>query len=246
MPMATAVLAMIGSLSNLQTAHGQTSVPELPTITVISLEYPPFLGSTLDGYGLTFAKLFDYAKAHFKVGIKPDFLPPARAKQQVLGDDWCISTYPAEPDDTGAHFVRLLDETIKIGLYRKRRSGNPTPFVWDTLYDLRGQSIALLRTNSIGVYERALMTAGVDIIYVDSRHQAFQMLLSGRVDYAQSDNFTLAAMPDISEDDVEFSQTYMFEVESGFFYRLSCAEQIFKDGHAPHLATAPNSNDLNQ
>lgn len=214
--------------------------------SVIAIEYPPFLGKDLEGYGIVFELLSNYATEHFKVGIKPQFLPPARAAHQMTSGDWCLSTFPADKDDKDVFFVRLLDDRIKIGLYRKRHPDNPHPFRWDNLSELRGSTVAILRTNLHSPYIQDLIRAGIKPVYVNSRNQGLKMLLGDRIDYAQGDNLTLDALPDISASDVEFSDTILFETESGFSYRLSCADRIFKPGHAPHLMENQPSDGLVQ
>lgn len=232
--------------SGLAMADHEHETDQSDVINVIAIEYPPLLGEGLENYGIIFELLSSYANDHFKIRIKPLFLPPARAKQNMTNGHWCLSTYPADSNDIDAYFVRLLDKTIKIGLYRKRRAGNTAPFRWNSLSELGGSSIAILRTNVQSPYIESLMRAGIKPVYVETRHQAFQMLLGDRVDYAQGDNLTLDAMPDISASAVEFSDTVMFETESGFYYRKSCADRVFKAGHAPHLIENQPSDELVQ
>lgn len=238
------LIVVFGPLAGAQ-AQSQNEA-SVETIKVVAIEYPPFLGSDLVGYGISFAAIQRYADAHFKVRIVPDFVPPARAKRRALGEDWCISAYPADPSDSGAYFVKLLEDTIEIGLYRKRRPANLAPFRWDNLSELRGSTVAILRSNVEGEFHRLLRRSGIEPIFVETPSQGFQMLLNDRIDYAQGDSLSLSTMPEVDPRDVEFSESYMFEVESGFHYRLSCAHRIFKDGHIPHLTAKGEAGELMQ
>lgn len=228
--------------ANRTPAHAQ----EMETFKVVAIEYPPLLGRQLDGYGTLFVLLNEYANAHFKVKIIPDFIPPARAQKVVYTGQWCLTTYPPQEGDQDTFFIPLRPEPIKLGLYRKHHPANRQPFKWDKLSELHGGSIAILRSNIKSQFHHDLTDAGLEIIYVETPEQAIQLLLNGRIDYAQGDNHALETLSNTDAGKLEFSQSYLFEAEVGFHYRISCAQQLFKEGHAPHILTAPTSDDLMQ
>jgi len=242
------VIKGVLALSCLLFAADRTPVhaEEIATFKVIAIEYPPLLGQELDGYGTLFRLLKEYARAHFKVDISPDFLPPARAQKVIFTGQWCLTLYPPHEDDQDTFFVPLRTEPIKLGLYRKHHPDNPQPFQWDDLSELSGKSIAILRSNIESWLHDELNDAGLQIIYVETTTQALQLLLSDRIDYAQGDSLALETLNDADTNKLEFSQTYLFEAAVGFYYRLSCAQQVFKMGHIPHLLKTQASDALMQ
>jgi polar amino acid transport system substrate-binding protein len=239
---ATALLCLLLLISSTTIADSQ----EVEPLEVVAIEYPPLLGAELEGYGTLFVLMEEYASAHFKTDIVPDFLPPARAQRKVYEGQWCLTFYPPQKEHTDSFFVPLENGAVKIGLFRKRHPSLSQPFVWNELEELRGKSVAILRSNIETKFYNDIAKAGLEIVHVETREQGIQLLLSGRIDYAQGDNRALEYLADGDANKIEFSQTYLVESNIGFHYRLSCAEKIFKEGHIPHLATSPKQEILVQ
>ncbi|MEQ9345030.1 MAG: hypothetical protein RIG26_01170 [Thalassospira sp.] len=228
-------LLFCGMTSPLQTpANAQTPEP------VLTIEYPPFLGSNLENKGIVIALMRDYAKQNMSVDIRAVFMPPARVQKMISDNNWCLTTYPPSKDNVLSRFVALSSQTLSLGLYRVRPRDQRS-FEWEHLSDLRGSSVAVLRSYETSPFVTQIIAAGLHPVYVETVAQGFQLMLAGRVDYAYGDNFSVDAIDDVSRQDIEFSKTHIAEANVGFYYNTNCAHRIFKNGTAPeHTRLQPD------
>lgn len=194
-------------------------------VKVIAVEYPPFLTSDSETFGLSFAHLKPYAKTHFKTAYEPYFLPPGRAQLIIEQGDWCVSFYPPHKTNENAKFVPLSPEHVKLGLYRLEQ---PTRFNYESLSELSG-SVAMLRSNTLGSTPKMLEDAGLELVHLEKIEQGIHMLLAGRVDYAFGDSSTLKTYAHIDNiNKLQFSEIPIYEARIGFFYNTDCEAALFK------------------
>lgn len=197
-----------------------------PNVDVIAVDYPPYTSPKSPNNGSSFYLLDKYAKLHFRVSLSPLFLPPARANLLIKKGQWCLSFYPPVEDNNLSRFVPLSDDTVSLGLYRLKES---TRFYWKDLNDLRGKIVALLRPKTIGKMHQVFLSAGIQLVYVESIDQGLQLVLKKRVDYAFGDNLALAEaqLSTIQKQQLQFSQTVVHTAKIGFYYNIQCEEQLF-------------------
>jgi len=198
------------------------------SIDVITIEYPPFTSNYINGYGINFELLDTYATHNFRTTFQPLFVPPARAQKLMRTNDWCISFYPPKPNDKNAKFQPLSDEVIKLGLYRLK---SHTPFTWQSLSELNGKSVALLRPSKEGPIHQQLIDANMKLVFVETVEQGLSMLIHKRVDYAFGDN-TAIDQTTIGKDNknkLQFSQSSLLEAQVGFFYNIRCKHKLFNE-----------------
>ncbi|NMP31728.1 amino acid ABC transporter substrate-binding protein [Thalassotalea sp. M1531] len=195
-------------------------------IDVIAIEYPPFVTSAQDNYGFTFQLLSDYAQKHFIQEVKPLFLPPARAQMVIQSGKWCLSFYPPV-DIEKRFFIPLSEQKVKLSLYRLRE---PTEFRWNSLEELKGKKVAILRSNQHGRVAKKYLEAGMKLVPVESISQGLNMLLYKRVDYWAAAEFVLDSLivEETIRDKLQFAQTAIHEFPIGIFYNPDCAATLFK------------------
>lgn len=198
------------------------------TVDVLSMDYPPFTAEADGENGPLFRLLRDYAREHMPTKrIRPVFVPPARASLLLSKGEYCLSFYPPPEHQEEFEFIKLSDETVKLGFIRARQAG---AFVWKDLSELKGKSSAILRPSRSGRVHEMAVDAGMEVVYVDSIRQGLMMLKKGRVDYAFGDNNTLARLSEsagMNKDDYQFSETSLFETTVGITVRKSCKEDLF-------------------
>jgi len=196
------------------------------SIDVIAIEYPPFTSNYINGYGINFNLLEKFATYNFKTTFQPLFVPPARAQKLMQTDDWCLSFYPPKPNDKYAKFQPLSEEVVKLGLYRLK---NHMPFEWQSLSELKGKSVALLRPSKQGPIHRQLINAQMKLIFVETVEQGLSMLLHGRVDYAFGDNTAIkqTVIGKENKSKLQFSKSTLLEAQVGFFYNTRCEHKLF-------------------
>lgn len=199
---------------------------EKQAVDVIAIDYPPYTSPDSPGYGSSFVLLTKYAQSHLRVSLKPKFLPPARANLLIKEKSWCLSFYPPSEESTTARFVSLSANTVRLGLYRLTRA---EPFQWQSLNELKGKMVALLRPKSMGKLQHSLIDAGLELVYVESVSQGLQLVLKQRVDYAFGDDLILSSsgLSKVQKQKLQFSQSAIHEAKVGFFYNLACESTLF-------------------
>ena len=195
-------------------------------IDIIAVDYPPYTIPSLTNNGIAFSLLNNYAKKYFKAPIEPLFLPPARARRLINDGDWCVSFYPPDKTNKLSRFIPLSENVVKIGFYRLNEH---EAFYWDSLDELKGKTVALLRANKIGQMHQSFINAGLILVYVESIGQGLQMVLKGRVDYAFGDNLALSGnnLTASQRKQLQFSKTTVHQAQIGFFYNSQCEERLF-------------------
>ena len=197
-------------------------------VDVLSMDYPPFTAKVDAENGPLFSLLREYARQHMPTKqIRAVFVPPARASLLLSRGEYCLSFYPPQESHDEFEFIKLSDETVRLGLIRKRQ---PSAFVWQSLSELKGTSLAMLRPHSSGNIMKMVLSAGLEVVYVDSITQGLMMLEKGRVDYAFGDNKTLSRLSEgagLSKDHYQFSESSLSQTIVGINVRKSCKEDLF-------------------
>jgi polar amino acid transport system substrate-binding protein len=159
------------------------------------------------------------------VDYEPLFIPPGRAQRIMEQGKWCISFFPPNQQDKKAKFILLSPNHVKLGLYRINQH---KAFNYSSLSELQG-SVAILRTNSLGLMHSILEGAGLKLVHVETIEQGIHMLLAGRVDYTFGDNTTINTYSEIKGiNTLQFSDVPLSEFPVGFYYNLDCEEVLFK------------------
>lgn len=228
------VILVTAALGMAPPARAETeTTDEANTIVVLAIDYPPLIGEKLANFGPIYELMDTYAKLHFDTMIHPRFIPPARAQKVVHDGDWCLTTYPPISKEVDAVFVPLMEGNIRLGLLRERKPAISGPFTWDSLNELRGKSITILRSNIKTDFHRRLQDAGIDVVEVESMQQGIDLLLKRRVDYAQADNISYLTFAHDLRDKLELSVSSLFETRVGFYFNRVCQDRLFKAGHIP-------------
>lgn len=199
-------------------------------LEVLALEYPPFTTQQDPSGGICFQYLAEHElfKGRSRK-FKPVFVPPARAEALLAKATYCMAFYPPRSNHEDFAFFPLKDKSVRLGFIRKKQSED---FRWTSLDELKGKSMAILRSNIKSPFLSDLISAGLQPAYVESIAQGLRMLKAGRVDYAFGDETTLSFHErsiGLDVQNYQFSETSLLEVPIGFYYRLSCKQQIF--GH---------------
>ena len=193
---------------------------------VIAIEYPPYTSENEANNGLSFEALNQYFKQQ-AIHFSPLFLPPARAALYLSSDRWCLSFYP--PIEQKKFPVFDLDDfSIKLGLVRKTQL---TPFSWQSLSELSGRKVAMLRSNEKRSDSiKQFLNANIELINVESVSQGLQLLEKERVDYVFSDfagGQYIMKQLGLHLADYQFSQTLLLETNIKVWHNPKC--------HIPNL-----------
>ena len=191
-------------------------------VPVIAIEYPPYTSELVDGFGISFAAL----KARLEplsLSFSPQFLPPPRAGKQILNGQWCLSFYPPTELKGSYKQVVLDKKPIILSFYRRYEEAL---FEWQSLHELAGKRVALLRTYSkAGIY-RELKAAGLVIQEVNDLGQGFSLLAKKRVDFVFADDlggdYILKQLA-LPKHDFQFAQTALSETYLHVWANLECA-----------------------
>lgn len=163
--------------------HSAERAPQPVHIRVLAIEYPPFTSAGTDGDGLSFRLLNQLLKPYnWYAGA--EYLPPARAPLAVnKSSGWLASFFPARADSEHAQVITLAPAAIRMGLFRQRQQ---TPFRWSSLDELKGKTLATIRSGSAGAFITPFIDAGMQPVFVNNLDQGILMLAEGRVDYVLS------------------------------------------------------------
>lgn len=205
------------------------ALAQIDTLEVMAVEYPPFTSEYAEQGGLSFQRLNLYSAENLPASrvFKPVFVPPARAEQLLKSRQFCLSFFPPQEEVRDYEFFALDQETIRIGLIRKRQAGL---FQWLTLAELSGQKMAILRSNMSSALQESFEQAGIERVFVETVEQGLRMLRLDYVDLVFGDNTSLDELSGrvaINANDYQFSETSLFETSIGFFYRKDCKSKIF-------------------
>ena len=186
---------------------------------VLAVEYPPFTTINKNNYGLSFELL---AEAFPEQKFTPEFLPPKRALKRISNGDWCLSFYPATHIST-FEIIQLSVNKVKIGLIKKRDIGD---FTWESLEEMSGASVALLRSSSISVFVEQFTNANLKIIYVESIKQGMELVKKQRVKFSIFDNYNYESLSKSDKEHLQFSDTYLIEIPIVLFVNPDCDIQL--------------------
>lgn len=193
------------------------SANQTTTIDVVAVEYPPFTTLLDRNGGIAFQLLHEHAISdHIK--WRPYFLPPARAAATIETKDWCASFFPPVERSTSSAVV-LSESEVHIGLIRKKQQ---QPFSWESLDDLAGKTVALLRNNQGSNFYNQFVQAGLTIIHVENIEAGMQMVLRGRAEMAMSDNITFNSLEKYNRSQVQFSKNYLVSTPITLYINNNC------------------------
>ncbi|MFD2167588.1 hypothetical protein ACFSJY_15160 [Thalassotalea euphylliae] len=203
------------------------SAASADTIYVMAIDYPPFVSESSPNYGFTYALLEEHAKQHFQVSIKPLFVPPGRAQAMINAGDWCLSFYPPIGREQDAEFIPLLEKKVAIKLHRLKQD---TPFTWQTLSELSGKSVAVLRAQKEGPLAMKYHQANLDVVPVESIKQGLEMMVKGRVDYWAAADIAVDSLTaeDNNRASIQSSIPALQTFDVGVFYHKKCHTKLFK------------------
>ena len=199
------------------------------SIEVLAVEYPPFTSESDPTKGIAFLYLSEFAANELLSSVfEPVFVPPARAESLLSLSKYCMAFYPPRTNQDLFAFQPLSEQRVALGLIRKRKEGD---FVWNSLSELSGRSVAILRSNIKSPLLIELESNGMELVYVESISQGLRMLEMGRVDYAFGDKLSLAhhgKVSGINAAALQLSSTFLLEAQIGFHYKKDCVDQIFR------------------
>ncbi len=191
-------------------------------ISVIAVEYPPYTSEHMPDNGVTFKLLKDYSKQYFERDIQPVFLPPARAQAVMKSGNWCLSFVP--PAES-ANVIPISDAEIILSFFRFKTERE---FKWQSLSELKGQTVAMLRTLEQGEIAKKMTQAGMEIVRVDSLSQGMNMVLKKRVDYWFTTQNTPQALnaDEAAQQNLQFAETPLMVVQPRIFYSERCKKEL--------------------
>lgn len=189
-------------------------------VEVIAIEYAPFTSAKLPHGGLAF-EILSNNELTKQIQWKPLFLPPKRAGKMINEGRWCASFIPVL--NKHARFIqyKLSDEQVKLGLIRLARDDD---FKWQTLTDLQGKTIAILRTTDDSPFARQFIDAGLQVVFVESVELALRMVMLKRVDFAFADS-QLIARTKLSKKErlsLQFSHSLLQTTPVSVFINADC------------------------
>lgn len=211
------MLRMVVLLQMLMIANPLFAFKNDNGVNVIAIEYPPFTTSSHPKGGIAFELLNDLT-SNKKIKWKPLFLPPNRAYKILESGDWCASFYPISGQNKFTKY-KLGKASIKLGLVRLSK---PTPFIWSSLDELKGNVVVLLRTDSKSKFSIKFKNSGMNIVYVETIQAAIKMVLAQRVDIAMIDNISYSNLKSTDKKQLQLSKSFLHETKISIFINDSC------------------------
>ncbi|WP_394129405.1 hypothetical protein [Shewanella maritima] len=154
------------------------------TMEVIALEYPPYISTSLPNNGEAFNTVqTELAKSG--IDLQANFLPAARAFNEVSKNQWCASFHPPIPVTAQHTLVITKKELVQLRLHRMLE---PNEFVGT---EINGKVIAQLRMIEPKGVTKGFVDQGAELFLVESLPQAVSLLLKNRVDYIYADSAAL-------------------------------------------------------
>ncbi|MCG8632494.1 MAG: transporter substrate-binding domain-containing protein [Desulfobacterales bacterium] len=151
------------------------------TIVFATGEWPPFIGETLDDYGLHSRIL---KKVFVKMGheVKFEFMPWKRVYELTKKGDYIATyTWSKTPEREGEMFypANELSLSKEVGFYKKSKF--PNGLAVSSLDDIKTQNLKVVGIASYW-YEKALKEMGIKVHIVSTGELAWKMLNGGRAD----------------------------------------------------------------
>lgn len=194
---------------------------QVKVVDVLAVEYPPFTTSQVAGNGIAMSAFYQRFNEP-QIKWRPQFVPPARAYYLIEKGDWCVSFYPI-PDNILSTKITLSEQVIRIGLIRlKSEKQKSSVFEWQTLTELSPASVAILRTGVNSVFIQRFQQANLKPVFVENVTSARYMLQYGRVDYAMLDNVSFENLPELEQQNIEFSLSSLIETPITVFVNPKC------------------------
>ncbi|QOL26332.1 transporter substrate-binding domain-containing protein [Thalassotalea sp. LPB0316] len=193
------------------------------SLEVVAVEYPPFTTLNNKSGGIAF-ELLESRLANSHVTASPLFLPPARAARYLSEGPWCASFYPIRNTNDYKSFA-LSQEKVKIGLVRLKQQGD---FAWTALEQLKGQTVALLRTSDNSTFLQEFENAGIEVAFAESPQAIVMMVLLSRVDLGLADSWSFESLEAENKAKLQFSTTSLFETPITLHVHDRCITQYQK------------------
>jgi len=193
-------------------------------ISVIAVEYPPFITNNNKDFGLTFTKLSSVIAPH-GYSAQPQFLPPARASMIVDNTtNWCLSFIgPTQPKDN-VQAIIFDSGSIPFHFYRTKAPSNQE-FQWQHLNELSGKSLGILRFNDYGKLSIRFKRAGIELYRIETVGSAFRMLAKNRIDMVMADRYSAEyyfSQFNIDPQTMQRSTNILFEAKHQLWFNLHC------------------------
>lgn len=187
---------------------------EAKVYNVLAIEYPPFTTSQVRSNGIAF-ELLEKAALGDTIEWRAVYAPPRRAAEMIVSGEWCASFYPVDKS-IQSRSITLSKSEVSIGLVRQAQ---PVPFTWTGLSELKGKSVALLRTRENSVFVSQFIDAGLDVIFVENIETGIKMVKKSRVDFSLSDNLSFAQKNDQA---LQFSRNTLLVTPITLFINPNC------------------------
>jgi polar amino acid transport system substrate-binding protein len=182
------ILASFGgsapATTEVQAAAVPTPVALTKSITLATLEWPPYVGEKLPGNGIT-TEIIKEAFARVGYEVKLSYIPWTRVLQDVK-DGKVEAGYPAYYSDERAATYQLSDKFAagNTGFFKRKAQAIP----YTKLEDLKGLRIGIIR----GYANPAAFEAATYLTKEEAAddEQNLRKLAAGRIDLALADKFT--------------------------------------------------------
>ena len=202
------LLIIIGALLQMPTAG------RAKTIDVLAIEYPPFTTSKESSDGIAF-ELLRKAALSDDITWRAVYAPPGRAAAIIRSGEWCASFYPVV-ESIKSQSIVLSKSKVSIGLVRLAEENT---FSWQSLHELAGRSVALLRTKEDSAFAQQFTDAGFDVVFVENIVTGIRLVKMRRVDYSLSDNLSFAQQND---EELQFSKSSLVVTPVTLYLNPNC------------------------
>lgn len=142
------------------------------------IEYPPYVSESMDYFGLS-GEILIKALEGSPYEVVPVFLPPTRGEYEFLGGKYPVSLYNNAiffdyPELAFEYSLRVQYTFFYNSDYRKVE--------WESMEDLSGLSVGVLRVGENNRYRDMLNESGLIVSEVGRLDQLYRLLESGRLD----------------------------------------------------------------
>lgn len=173
-------------------------------LRVCAIEYPPYTGVKLDGYGISF-EILEEALKHTDYIIIPNFFPTGRAFSELETGKYHINLYNT-PSVYDLKIYERVDTHSVVYTFYYNKDFNSVE--WNELEDLKGLRLGSIRVKNKETVRDELTEAGIIPIQTDSLEQIFTMLKLGHIDIALAVDLTaVEVMQSLFPNDESITQT---------------------------------------
>jgi len=155
------------------------------------------------------------------IQVQPEILPLTRLELVLKNKHWCASFIPFSGEDKHYQSFLFSDVPFALSLVRLRQN---QPFTWNSLMDLAGLKLAVIRSRDARFVKR-MIENGVEIVYTNTSEQSFRMLFRKRIDLVLSDRQSsdyYQAKFGYKNNQLQMSESSVIEVDNGISFNLNC------------------------